>query len=104
MVGRKRGSVAAYRFPGVGELEFVQDADASDRLVGVASLVGKWMREALMARVARHYRASDPDLPDPSGYHDPVTTRFVDATRLTRQKRKVPDTCFERTTRANSES
>jgi ribonuclease HII len=90
---------SAYWFPGVGELRFVQDADASDRLVGLASLVGKWLREVLMARVSRHYRSSQPDLPDPSGYYDPVTERFIEATRLLRRSRKVPDTCFERTTR-----
>lgn len=90
---------SAYRFPGVGELRFVQDADASDRLVGLASLVGKWLREVLMARVARHYRGHDPALPDPSGYYDPVTERFIEATRLLRKDKRVPDTCFERETR-----
>ena len=90
---------SAYLFPGVGELRFIQDADASDQLVGLASLVGKWLREVLMARVARHYRSSDPGLPDPSGYYDPVTERFIEATALTRKKLRVPDTCFQRTTR-----
>lgn len=94
--------LSAYFFPGVGELRFVQDADATDRLVGLASLVGKWLREVLMARVARHYRKSDPELPDPSGYYDPVTERFIEATRLVRRERRVPDTCFERATKANS--
>ncbi len=90
---------SAYYFPGVGELRFIQDADASDQLVGLASLVGKWLREVLMARVARHYRSSDPELPDPSGYYDPVTARFIEATALARKKLRVPDTCFQRATR-----
>ncbi len=87
---------STYRFPGVGELSFVMDADASDRLVSIASLVGKYLREALMARIVRHYREAVPLLPDASGYHDPVTARFVQATRLVRSKRKIPDDCFER--------
>ena len=34
--------------------------------------------------------------PDVSGYHDPVTARFVDRTALVRKRRKMPDRCFER--------
>lgn len=88
----QRREHSAYRFPGLGELHFVRDADASDPLVMLASLVGKWVRELLMARVARWYDGAG----TPSGYHDPVTARFVDATALARKKRRVPDTCFER--------
>jgi hypothetical protein len=87
---------SAYHFPGVGRLAFVRDGDASDLLVAMASMVGKYVREALMARVVRFYRQSLPDLPDASGYHDPVTTSFIKATRLVRRKSAVPDTCFER--------
>ena len=90
---RKR---SAYHFPGVGTIAFVQDADASHLIVSMASLVGKWAREVLMARIVRHYRANDESLPHASGYHDPVTTRFVAATKLVRKKTKLPDDCFER--------
>lgn len=94
VVLEQRRERSAYRFPGLGEVHFVQDADARDPLVMLASLVGKWVRELLMARVARWYgeRRSPP-----SGYHDPITARFVGETALVRQKRRVPDTCFERT-------
>jgi hypothetical protein len=91
--GRPR---SAYHFPGVGELSFVRDADASDQLVSMASMVGKYLREALMARIVRHYRGELPELPDASGYYDPVTTTFMGATRLVRDRREVPDRCFER--------
>lgn len=91
--GRAR---SAYRFPGLGEIAFVRDSDASDRCVAMASLVGKWLREVLMARVVRFYREADAELPDASGYYDPVTTRFMEATALVREKRSVPDGCFER--------
>lgn len=87
---------SAYRFPGLGELAFEQDCDAHDLLVGMASLVGKWLRELLMARIVRHYRARDAGLPDASGYHDPVTGRFVVATERLRRAARVPDACFER--------
>lgn len=91
--GRPR---SAYHFPGVGEVAFVRDADASDLCVSMASLVGKYVREALMARVVRFYRGELPELPDASGYYDPVTTTFIEGTRLVRSKRAVPDACFER--------
>lgn len=87
---------SAYHFPGLGEIRFVMDADASDKLVSIASLVGKYLRELLMKRVARHYQAADPELPDASGYHDPVTERFVQATALARNRQKIPEDCFER--------
>ncbi|MFO0613149.1 MAG: hypothetical protein U0414_11195 [Polyangiaceae bacterium] len=87
---------SAYRFPGVGELRFVMDADAGDRLVSLSSLVGKWMREVLMSRITRHYQALDSAVPTSSGYHDPNTTRFIAATELLRKRGKIPDDCFER--------
>lgn len=87
---------SAYHFPGVGEIAFVQDSDASDLCVAMASMVGKYVREALMARVVRFYRGDDPSLPDASGYHDPVTNAFTEGTIKLRRKRDVPDTCFER--------
>jgi hypothetical protein len=53
-----------------------------------------------MARIVRHHRAAaagaGTELPDASGYHDPVTARFVEATRLTRRRSGLPDDCFER--------
>jgi ribonuclease HII len=87
---------SAYHFPGVGEIGFVRDADASDLCVSMASLVGKYVREALMARVVRFYRGELPALPDASGYYDPVTTTFIEGTRLLRKSRDIPEVCFER--------
>src|SRR6185369_3052034 len=51
--GRAR---SAYHFPGVGEIAFVRDSDASDLCVAMASMVGKYLREALMSRIVRFYR------------------------------------------------
>jgi ribonuclease HII len=93
MEGRARSE---YHMPGVGRLAFVRDADAKHLLVCMASLVGKWVRDLLMARIVRYHRAELPDAPDASGYHDPVTTRFISATRLSRKRRGLPDECFER--------
>jgi hypothetical protein len=91
--GRAR---SAYAFPALGRIAFVRDADASHRLVSLASLVGKWVRDLLMKRVVGYHRAVDPGLPFASGYHDPVTARFVDASALARKTRRLPDDCFER--------
>jgi ribonuclease HII len=90
-VGRKR---SAYRFPGVGELHFVRDADAKDPLVMLASLLGKYVRELLMGKIANYYEpgAEEP----PSGYHDPITKRFILRTESLRKNRRIPRSCFER--------
>jgi ribonuclease HII len=91
--GRARSE---YAFPGFGRIAFVRDADAKHMLVCMASLVGKWVRDVLMARIVKYHRAQDAELPDASGYHDPVTTRFIAATRLSRRRSELPDDCFER--------
>ncbi len=87
---------SAYRFPGLGEICFVRDVDAADPLVMLASLVGKYVRELLMARIARHYSGHWEESALPSGYHDPRTARFVSAIQAVRRRRRVPDDCFER--------
>lgn len=91
--GRARSE---YAVPGLGRLAFVRDADDKHMLVSLASLVGKWVRDLLMARIVRWHREDVPELPNASGYHDPVTARFVDATRLSRRRRALTDACFER--------
>lgn len=91
--GRARSE---YHVPGVGRLAFVRDADDSHLVVALASLVGKWVRDHLMRRVVRWHRALVPDLPDASGYHDPVTTKFIAASALVRKERNVAPACFER--------
>jgi ribonuclease HII len=91
--GRARSE---YQFPGLGRMAFVRDADASNLLVGMASLVGKWVRDLLMDRVVRYHRLDNEGLPSASGYHDPVTTRFIEASALSRKTRELPDDCFER--------
>jgi ribonuclease HII len=92
--GAKRST---YSFPGIGTIAFVRDADQSHLLVSMASMVGKWIREIMMTRIVRHYGYDEAAAELASGYHDPVTARFVKATALVRKNRKVPDTCFERT-------
>jgi ribonuclease HII len=87
---------SAYRFPGLGDVHFVQDADACDPLVMLASLVGKYVRELLMARVNRFYREPQSEEPTVSGYNDPVTQAFVRATRARRRQLRIVDECFER--------
>ncbi len=94
--GRARSE---YLVPGVGRLAFVRDADDTHLLVGLASLVGKWVRDHLMRRVVRYHRIHDTEgrsLPSASGYHDPVTTRFINESALVRRTKNVLTTCFER--------
>lgn len=91
---------AAYHFPGVGQLHFMMDVDARHRLVMLASMLGKYLRELLMGRVSEFYLArlpQDAGMSATSGYNDPVTSRFVVATEALRRQLRVPETCFERT-------
>lgn len=87
---------AAYQVSELGEVSFEVDADANALPVALASMVGKYVRELAMARQNAFYRAQDAALPEVSGYHDPVTTRFVEATRLLRARLAIDDRCFER--------
>ncbi len=88
---------SSYRIVGVGDLHFLQDADASDPLVMLASMVGKYLRELLMSRISRYYTSNIEGLANVSGYHDPVTANLVKLTKTSRKKQKIPDNCFERT-------
>ena len=91
--GRAR---SGYRFPGLGEVHFVRDADAGDPLVSLSSLVGKYVRELFMSRIGQHYGDETSTDKRPSGYHDPVTAGFVLRSELLRRSRNIPDHCFER--------
>jgi len=88
-----------YRFPELGEVRFVRDADAKDPLVMLASLVGKYVRELFMKRIASFYPEQRDEVSSgghPSGYHDPITERFVVLTKKKRLALKVADDCFLR--------
>jgi ribonuclease HII len=92
-VSRQRSS---YYFPGLGELHFVQDADARHLLVMLASLVGKYVRELLMGRISRFYDDPESEEPSVSGYHDERTDVWVQATERRRRSLRIVDDCFER--------
>jgi ribonuclease HII len=87
---------SVYEFAQLGRVTFEQDADAKNALVMIASLVGKYVRELFMARIARRYANSADVKRPPSGYHDPVTNQFVEATVTQRKSQRVPFDCFER--------
>jgi ribonuclease HII len=89
------GAESAYHFPGLFELSFLRDADSIDPLVMLASLVGKYMRELLMARISRFYLVGEAK-ERPSGYHDPVTEIFVEQTLARRRALQIVNECFER--------
>ena len=87
---------SSYRVPGFGEVHFVVDGDASEPAIGLASLIGKYVRELAMHRLNRYWIGLVPAATPASGYHDPVTTRLITATALLRRERAFPDHCFER--------
>ncbi len=88
--------VCAYDVPGVGQVRFEIDADDGHLPVALASMVGKYVRELTMERQSRYYRALDPTLPEASGYHDPVTKRFIAESVLLRKRLRIVDACFAR--------
>lgn len=85
-----------YAVPDLGEVSFEVKADDRHLAVGLASMVGKYVRELAMARLVAFYRDADPALPEASGYHDPVTARFVDGVASRRRKLGLVDACFIR--------
>lgn len=87
---------AAYSVAAIGRVRFEVDADALHTPVAVASMVGKYVRELWMERQNRFYAALDDALPRPSGYHDPVTARFVEGSEPLRRRLGIVDACFER--------
>lgn len=87
---------SAYHFPGLGEIHFVQDADATDPLVMLASLIGKFVRELLMGQITGFYQGQVPDLRGCSGYNDPVSQQFVATTKAVRKRLRIAPGCFER--------
>jgi len=85
-----------YAVDGVCELRFEVDADARHLPVALASIVGKYVREICMRRIGEFYREGNPELKLASGYHDPVTTRFIDATEASRRRLGIAPDCFRR--------
>ncbi len=88
---------STYRISGVAEIKFLRDADSSDPLVMLASLVGKCLRELFVSRIGTHFSKLVSDIRKPSGYHDKVTQEFVKATGKYRRQSAFPVSCFERT-------
>lgn len=93
---RGRRGQKRYQIQGHGEVRFEVDADARHLPVALASIVGKYVREIGMRRIGEFYRRSDPELQLSSGYHDPVTTRFIEATEAPRRKLRIAQDCFMR--------
>ncbi|MDB4988529.1 MAG: hypothetical protein JWN04_3707, partial [Myxococcaceae bacterium] len=86
----------AYDVSDVGHVRFEIDADARHLPVALASMVGKYVRELWMARQSRYYRGHDDSFADVSGYHDPVTRRFIVASAPLRLTLGIDDACFIR--------
>jgi len=86
----------AFEVAGVGHVRFEIDADARHLPVALASMVGKYVRELWMERQNRFYRKHDQSFPEVSGYHDPVTRRFIDQSAALRTSLAIDDACFVR--------
>ncbi len=80
----------------IGRVSFEVSADANHLPVALASIVGKYVRELTMGRIAKALRTHDEALPEPSGYHDPVTARFVVQSEALRRRLAIVDGCFAR--------
>ncbi len=93
---REVKGASVYQVPGVGRVSFEVKADDRHLPVGLASMVGKYVRELGMARLMAFYRERDPTLPAASGYHDKVTARFIDGSRELRHRLAIAPECFER--------
>jgi ribonuclease HII len=86
----------AFDMEGIGHVRFEIDADQRHLPVALASMIGKYVRELWMLRHNSFYRRFDANLLEVSGYHDPVTRRFIAETALLRKRLGVEDACFAR--------
>lgn len=93
---RGRRGQRRYAISNLGEVRFEVDADARHLPVALASIVGKYVREVSMLRIGEFYRRSVPDLRLASGYHDPVTHRFIQQTQGPRRRLGIAVDCFRR--------
>jgi ribonuclease HII len=85
-----------YTVADVGQVSFEIDADQRHLPVAFASMIGKYVRELWMARQNHFYRAIVPEMVDVSGYHDPVTRRFIAASADVRRALDIREDCFVR--------
>ncbi len=88
--------VSSYEVDALGTIRFVLDADDSDPLVSMSSLVGKYVREIVMQAIHGWAAERVPGLRRPSGYRDPVTRSFVESTAGAFASEGVPPDCFTR--------
>ena len=93
---RASAGTLAFDVAAVGHVRFEIDADARHLPVALASMVGKYVRELWMERQNRFYRGHDASLAEVSGYHDPVTRRFIEASAPLRLSLAIEDACFMR--------
>lgn len=85
-----------YQVAGVGTVRFEVKADDRHLPVGLASMVGKVVREIAMRRLTAFYRRHDAALEEVSGYYDPRTQRFAAASEPLRRRLAITDDCFIR--------
>ncbi len=95
VVGERRCE-SSYEVRSLGRLAFVMDADDSDPLVSMASVIGKYVREVAMESVHRFVADLIPGERRPSGYRDPVTDAFLGRCRVILGNAGVPCGCLER--------
>lgn len=69
---------------------FAEKAEAQCLPVAVASMISKYLREALMRRFNRYWNQHAPDVEPTAGYH-PDGVRFADQILKARRKLGIPD-------------
>lgn len=92
---RERG-LLEYEVKGQFLMRFEIGADASHLPVALASMLGKYTRELINYRMLEFYRKRDPRLPLASGYHDRITTEFIERAQPIRKSEGVELACFLR--------
>lgn len=85
-----------YRVGANGKVRFEVDADSRDPLVGLASMLGKYVRELWMLRINTFYQGHDASLLPISGYRDPRTRAWLIKTQPLRLRLQIEDECLLR--------
>jgi ribonuclease HII len=94
MAKEETQSISTYRIAPNRTVSFIRDGDAAHLPIAVASMIGKYARELAMRDL--NTLLQTPNTRQTSGYHNKITTAFVEKSKKRREAIGLEDKCFLR--------